>query len=53
MRRLATVAMVLALLGVARLAAANGSLKVTSFPSGGEVLVDGVSTAKVTPMSGR
>ena len=31
--------------------AANGSLKVTSFPSGAEVLIDGVSTGKVTPMS--
>ena len=30
---------------------ANGSLKVTSFPSGAEVWVDGVNTGKVTPMS--
>lgn len=29
----------------------NGSLKVTSFPSGANVSVDGVDTAKVTPMS--
>ena len=34
-----------------RPAAASGSLKVTSFPSGAEVLVDGVPTGKVTPMS--
>src|SRR5215471_1335513 len=29
----------------------NGSLKVTSFPSGANVTVDGVNTGKVTPMS--
>ena len=29
----------------------NGSLKVTSFPSGAHVSVDGVDTGKVTPMS--
>src|SRR5215813_12046106 len=29
----------------------NGSLKVTSFPSGASVSVDGVFTGKVTPMS--
>ena len=32
-------------------AAASGSLKVTSFPSGAEVLVDGIPTGKITPMS--
>jgi PEGA domain/Collagen triple helix repeat (20 copies)/Pentapeptide repeats (8 copies) len=31
--------------------AANGSLKVTSFPSGAQVWIDGVNTGKVTPMS--
>ena len=31
--------------------AESGSLKVTSFPSGAQVLVDGVSTGKLTPMS--
>ena len=31
--------------------AASGSLKVTSFPSGAQVWVDGVDTGKVTPMS--
>jgi len=30
---------------------ANGSLKVTSFPSGANVIVDGIDTGKVTPMS--
>jgi PEGA domain/Collagen triple helix repeat (20 copies) len=30
---------------------ASGSLKVTSFPSGAQVWVDGVNTGKVTPMS--
>ena len=29
----------------------NGSLKITSFPSGANVAVDGVNTGKVTPMS--
>src|SRR5215475_13247241 len=29
----------------------NGSLKVTSFPSGANVSVDGVNTGKITPMS--
>jgi hypothetical protein len=29
----------------------NGSLKVTSFPSGANVTVDGVNTGRVTPMS--
>jgi hypothetical protein len=43
-------------LGVLALAAgaahaANGTLKVTSFPSGAEVLIGGISTGKVTPMS--
>jgi len=31
--------------------AANGSLKVTSFPTGAEVSIDGISTGKFTPMS--
>jgi PEGA domain len=31
--------------------AASGSLKVTSFPSGAQVWIDGVDTGKVTPMS--
>jgi PEGA domain-containing protein len=29
----------------------NGSLKVTSFPSGAQVIVDGVNSGKTTPMS--
>lgn len=29
----------------------NGALKVTSFPSGAQVVIDGVNTGKVTPMS--
>ena len=46
-------AIVAGLLGALQspLAAENGALKVTSFPSGAQVLVDGVSTGKVTPMS--
>src|SRR5437868_14421763 len=32
-------------------AATSGSLKVTSFPSGAEVWVDGTYTGKTTPMS--
>lgn len=40
------------LLGVsAHAQTGNGSLKVTSFPSGARVVVDGVDTGKVTPMS--
>ena len=40
------------LLVVPTLAAAqNGSLKVTSFPTGAVVVIDGVNTGKVTPMS--
>jgi hypothetical protein len=31
--------------------AANGNLKVTSFPSGADVWVDDTNTGKVTPMS--
>jgi PEGA domain len=31
--------------------AAAGTLKVTSFPSGAQVIVDGVNTGKVTPMN--
>jgi hypothetical protein len=31
--------------------AANGTLKVTSFPTGAEVWIDGANTGKVTPMS--
>ncbi len=46
---------VVSLLGALLLAsmayAQNGSLKVTSFPTGAKVLVDGVDTGKITPMS--
>jgi hypothetical protein len=35
----------------ARMTAQNGSLKVTSFPSGANVSIDGTDTGKVTPMS--
>jgi hypothetical protein len=46
-------ALALAVLAAAVLPAAaqSGSLKVTSFPSGALVVVDGASTGKVTPMS--
>jgi YVTN family beta-propeller protein len=47
-------AVCLSIAGPARRSAAqtgSGSLKVTSFPSGANVLVDGVDTGKVTPMS--
>lgn len=44
--------LVIGLLVVAGAAQAeNGSLKVTSFPSGALVIIDGVSTGKLTPMS--
>ena len=54
MRGYKAIALVTALfwLGVpAALRAENGALKVTSFPSGAHVAVDGVDTGKVTPMS--
>ena len=47
--RLAATCLALSLASAAY--AANGSLKVTSFPSGAEVWVDGEDTGKVTPMS--
>jgi len=40
-----------ALTGVVLAQTSNGSLKVTSFPSGANVSIDGVDTGKVTPMS--
>src|SRR5215472_10974253 len=40
-----------ALLLTAQARAQNGSLKVTSFPVGANVSVDGVDTGKVTPMT--
>src|SRR2546427_513664 len=46
------VAMALGLLGLPpNLRADGGALKVTSFPSGANVFVDGVDTGKVTPMT--
>ena len=42
---------VVLLLSVAVLAQSGGSLKVSSFPSGANVWVDGVDTSKVTPMT--
>jgi hypothetical protein len=42
---------VIGVLGAGRVLAAGGALKVTSFPSGAQVIVDGVNTGKVTPMS--
>ena len=44
------VIVLLALLGVAARGAA-AKLKVTSFPSGAQVAIDGVNTGKVTPMN--
>ena len=45
-------ALLFALVFVPTLAAAqNGSLKITSFPTGAAVVIDGVNTGKVTPMS--
>ncbi len=51
--------MVVAVLGIAVLGfsasirgqSSGGSLKVTSFPTGAQVIVDGVNTGKVTPMN--
>src|SRR5437667_32798 len=46
------VAMALGLLGLPpNLRADGGALKVTSFPSGANVFVDGVDTGKITPMT--
>src|SRR5688572_3038305 len=47
----ASVALMVVLWSLTPAAAGNGSLKVTSFPSGAEVWVDGMNTGKVTPMS--
>jgi len=46
---LAPLSIVLLLTSLA--SAANGSLKVTSFPSGAQVVIDGTPTGKLTPMS--
>jgi len=43
--------LIVMLSGTKPLSAQNGALKVTSFPSGAQVWIDGVSTGKVTPMS--
>jgi hypothetical protein len=48
---LALIVLAMGLLVSAAHAASNGALKVTSFPSGAEVWVDGTNTGKVTPMS--
>ena len=48
--RVALVVGIMAML-VVPAAAQNGALKVTSFPSGALVTIDGLSTGKVTPMS--
>ncbi len=45
------VSLLAALLFASMAYAQSGSLKVTSFPTGAKVLVDGVDTGKVTPMS--
>lgn len=49
--RLGVALAALAMLLPASVYAANGSLKVTSFPSGAQVIVDGTNTGKLTPMS--
>ena len=51
--RLDTCVLVLCLLaaGVLPAAAQSGALKITSFPSGAQVSIDGVPTGKLTPMS--
>ncbi len=56
MRGCKTIALVTALFllgtpAALRADSSNGALKVTSFPSGANVSVDGVDTGKVTPMS--
>ncbi len=49
--RVFTIAFVLYLMATGAFAQGNGSLKVTSYPTGATVAIDGVSTGKVTPMS--
>lgn len=51
MKRLVGLSVALVLLGWSPVFAQSGALKVTSFPSGAQVWVDGGSTGKVTPMS--
>jgi hypothetical protein len=54
LRRAVIIAVLVAVVGVGAPALAhaqNGSLKVTSFPSAANVMVDGVDTGKVTPMN--
>ena len=52
MNKLAFLLAVLLLCSTAVLAqSSNGALKVTSFPSGAQVIVDGVNSGKTTPMS--
>src|SRR5579864_8446047 len=58
MRRTRVWVLLSAFLALASLAAVklqaqsgNGDLKVTSFPSGANVVIDGTDTGKVTPMS--
>jgi hypothetical protein len=50
-RYVAIVILTVSLTGVVLAQTSNGSLKVTSFPSGANVSIDGVDTGKVTPMS--
>lgn len=49
--RVFTIGVVLCLMVTGAFAQGNGSLKVTSYPTGAAVAIDGVSTGKVTPMS--
>jgi hypothetical protein len=49
--RAASPALVVFLAASATIEAASGTLKVTSFPSGAQVWVDGARTGKVAPMS--
>jgi hypothetical protein len=48
---LVTALFLLGVPGALRADSSNGALKVTSFPSGANVSVDGMDTGKVTPMS--
>ena len=49
--RVPLIVVTLELLAVLPAHATNGSLKVTSFPGGAKVFVDGADTGKITPMS--
>src|SRR5688572_663881 len=51
MLRVGVCLLVIGVIPVAARAQGNGSLKITSYPSGAIVVIDGIDTGKVTPTS--